>query len=645
MVENYFGEVRDIKDPNKAGRVKIRIYMHQNDEQKIKDDDLPWVLPLQPITSAGTGKVGVIPHGLVKGSRVLVTYASTDTAKQYPIILGSFSRSALPTIGGSGLSKQDTGDSKDKHKPNSEGIDNPATGNSNKDHKKNPHNPAIGGKPFDKDPKYADGTAVTTENGSGPEEIKTSRSQNVPKADMPTTASAPPGKDIAAAVAAVDPSGKAQAFPQLIKQFASITSIMALAAALGSSGDGGGSAAPSLTDDQNEIMNEILTEAYCILSNRYSFFDVIVVMNDALGLNNGLKRINSRYKYVILNSLANLIQYAIFFGEDKIPMKEIPKIVYTETPPPLQYTLGSLNAVPNISVQVYYTQDTDPYPGYIEFNTPENVLLYVKRTKNEPPFPTAEEECKYLSTIGLVTELDPYVKDTQSDNRLTLSVEVFNEMLDRYLKLYEDNGMERTIGKGSSTDIMSMLSTILGIVGTAVNTMKSVQLPRSVLDQGKSNKALEDFSKNMAMIKQMTSMAQTAMGGGLGGALGSLGGGFGGALGGIGGLGQLTSVAGSLSSGGLSLSSISSALGGVGQLGGLTGSLGTIGALTAVLSSNPSIINSINNSGSNYSQIISNATSVETVSKKNILDALEKSGATRETLAAVSILLLILGIN
>jgi len=100
MVKLYVAEVRNIKDDKtKSGRVQIRKYGHHDDEENIKDADLPWALPLQPVTSAATNKIGIIPTGLMVGSRVIVGYLENDTAEQYPIILGSFARGALP-VGG-----------------------------------------------------------------------------------------------------------------------------------------------------------------------------------------------------------------------------------------------------------------------------------------------------------------------------------------------------------------------------------------------------------------------------------------------------------------------------------------------------------------------------------------------------------------
>lgn len=91
-------EVRNIEDdPTRSGRCKVRIYNEENDEENVKDDDLPWATPLHPITSAATAKIGIVPCGLIVGSRVLITYLPWDTAEQYPIILGSLGRGDLPS--------------------------------------------------------------------------------------------------------------------------------------------------------------------------------------------------------------------------------------------------------------------------------------------------------------------------------------------------------------------------------------------------------------------------------------------------------------------------------------------------------------------------------------------------------------------
>lgn len=96
----YWAEVRDIDDPTQSGHVKVRMYNRQNNEKESPDDRLAWAIPLQPITSAATAGVGIIPSGMIVGSRVLIGFTEEDTAEQYPICLGTFGRAKLPSKGG-----------------------------------------------------------------------------------------------------------------------------------------------------------------------------------------------------------------------------------------------------------------------------------------------------------------------------------------------------------------------------------------------------------------------------------------------------------------------------------------------------------------------------------------------------------------
>lgn len=122
------------EDPTKSGRVKIRIYNEQNDEQQVKDEDLAWAILGMPTTNPSTLKLGSSPHGLKPGSRVLVTYMPNDLAEQYPIIIASLPRGDKPKSGGLSRNKQDakehSGGQIDKP-----GIDNPAYTKKQKDKK------------------------------------------------------------------------------------------------------------------------------------------------------------------------------------------------------------------------------------------------------------------------------------------------------------------------------------------------------------------------------------------------------------------------------------------------------------------------------------------------------------------------------
>lgn len=97
MARILIGEVVNFEDdPSESGRCTIRRYGQDSNEQDIKDEDLPWGLPIMPCNSASTGGVGIAPVGLRKGSRVIITYADDDIEEKYPIILGSFYRGGMP---------------------------------------------------------------------------------------------------------------------------------------------------------------------------------------------------------------------------------------------------------------------------------------------------------------------------------------------------------------------------------------------------------------------------------------------------------------------------------------------------------------------------------------------------------------------
>lgn len=143
----YFFEVRNIEDDEtKSGRVQLRAYpskdIDHTDDQKVKDENLPWGFPIMPSTSAGTGKVGTIPTGLEVGSRVACMFSASDTEKQYPIIIGSFAR-AFPPVGSAkeSDSNKDGFDSVDKKEA---GVDLPSGAATVTDNVgKNPINPRV----------------------------------------------------------------------------------------------------------------------------------------------------------------------------------------------------------------------------------------------------------------------------------------------------------------------------------------------------------------------------------------------------------------------------------------------------------------------------------------------------------------------
>lgn len=83
------GVVEDNLDPMKLGRVRVRVVGYHNpDKDELPTDDLPWALPILPVTSASTSGVGHSSVGLVPGSVVIGFFRDGELAQQ-PVIFGS----------------------------------------------------------------------------------------------------------------------------------------------------------------------------------------------------------------------------------------------------------------------------------------------------------------------------------------------------------------------------------------------------------------------------------------------------------------------------------------------------------------------------------------------------------------------------
>jgi hypothetical protein len=84
----WVGVVEDRKDPEKLGRCKVRIFgYHTDDLTLLPKDDLPWAIPMQPITSAATSGIGIAPVGPVEGTWVFGWFLDNEEGQQ-PVMMG-----------------------------------------------------------------------------------------------------------------------------------------------------------------------------------------------------------------------------------------------------------------------------------------------------------------------------------------------------------------------------------------------------------------------------------------------------------------------------------------------------------------------------------------------------------------------------
>jgi len=85
----WIGVVEDRMDPEKLGRVKIRIYgYHTDNKVLLPTEDLPWAIPIHPITSAASSGVGASPLGILPGTWAIGFFLDGEDMQQ-PAFFGT----------------------------------------------------------------------------------------------------------------------------------------------------------------------------------------------------------------------------------------------------------------------------------------------------------------------------------------------------------------------------------------------------------------------------------------------------------------------------------------------------------------------------------------------------------------------------
>jgi len=416
------------------------------------------------------------------------------------------------------------------------------------------HGPKVGGKPrsLEKD-KYGEATVRDPTEGK---DVLAEARKLAPKADDPTSAAADAMLDIAAAIKMADPMAKAQMLKNMMSMLNMVRSTMS---------------ANSPTHTKKTV-TKALNGALAILSKRYGFQTIVNVFNSCLR-DGGINQVDPDYQGIVKEALSLLINNAVKFGPDQIPIavpktQTKPEIFRGRVPLPIIYT------APDFYVRQYYTIAEDPWLLYIQWKEPKGDFYYTLKPKNEPVFETVDDHMYSLAEEKLARDLAPYI-DKQELHPADL-----NKILFQNMEQAHNNSMDSAMGKNAAANIMSMLPMLLGILGGVINLTKGLHLPQSVLNAGAVGASLGAFAKNMAFIKKMKmdsaaafDMPSAGMGmlaGGLTGGLASM------ALGG--GLGGLSSLAGSLGS----IGTLGNLAGGLGAVADLAGGVGSMaGVLTS----------------------------------------------------------------
>lgn len=84
----WFGVVEDVLDPQKLGRVRVRVFgWHTADLGSLPVEALPWASCIHPVTTAGVASIGTTPTSLLPGSHV-VGFFLDGKSGQIPVVWG-----------------------------------------------------------------------------------------------------------------------------------------------------------------------------------------------------------------------------------------------------------------------------------------------------------------------------------------------------------------------------------------------------------------------------------------------------------------------------------------------------------------------------------------------------------------------------
>lgn len=410
----WVGEVENVNDPDRAGRIQVRILGQHDDVTRIPTASLPWAQVLQPVTSAAAGGIGTAPVGLVPGSRVVGFWADGLDA-QFPVVMGSIARAGRPAANGQTVGGAPAID------PTGAGVPPAITGN--------PRNPirelqADAHTPLTVDERNTvQGTVMT-------EAVRA----NMLNPNLPTIASLS-RTDSASAIdqmKAVDPLGQLASLPCLTAGFLTVRSILSFLA---------GVVRGILTVAAAAIRNAILR-----LAQRIGIFKVMAILNFAINtandVQNLIRALNLKicgvnlfnqglfqdFEFLmadVIGGLNNTLN-AITGGLDKFINFATGGLL--ENAPPLSPAqqmavnalVGSWQPRPQAQVATptsprplpqyirseppvgwlmqYYSYAEDPFPGYIQWRDPNNVLdpIYTNRA-GMPNYVNAEQHNRFAT--------------------------------------------------------------------------------------------------------------------------------------------------------------------------------------------------------------------------------------------------------
>ena len=495
MTERDFGsgrwiaEVVNVKDPDQSGRVQIRIFGRHDDKENIKDEDLHWAIPMQPVTSAAYGKIGQTPLGLVRGSKVYGEWFDLDN--QLPIILGSLGKAGDPKEGG------DTTDGIPEIDTKKGSIPGPAQ-NYNDPTPINPYSNLFGSKidinkiNNEKSEDFKTIATYTPTTGIINNE-KVDEKLKEPK--KPTTASAKKDdtSDVLDIVKQVDPDKKSRVLPGAADGFKQVQNIMSMTSPAGIS----------------KLLSGGIQGAIGNIAKNLGLANVMGPLNQVLKQANLPPEIQNALR----GALANVAKTAMS-SDGKYNSNAISTTIPTINPSkgaPSSNLIVSVVAA--TYVQQYFTLENEPHPGYIQWkDSTSDKIVYTLRGQ-EPHYPSAQAHIQGNSASQIVNTLGPLLtKISQTGSASTADITKLATTLTKSMDGVSADGLSKVLGKGADLKtIIKMASKLIPNIAGAISKLTDGHLPKSVLDAGKVGSSMNDFTKNQSLLAMKKKEMKTAV--------------------------------------------------------------------------------------------------------------------------------------
>ena len=459
----WIGEVINVKDPYESGRVQIRIFGRHDDKVNIPDKDLPWALPLQPVTSAAHGKLGTAPVGLVRGSKVVGFWSDSD--QQYPVIMGSFGKSGDPSEEGKSVDGSPKVDMRYASLP--------APAQASTPHPYNPYNTFYKNRllitQIDLGAKLI-GSILNTVGSNVTKDVEGKMKE--PKTPTTASNSKEDKSDVIDVVKKVDPNQLSASLPNMMPNFSTIKNVMTLTSPVGIVG----------------MLGKSLGGALSSVANQFGMGSVLSAVNSALKD----PLIQGAAKLALTAGALAMAQSAVS-NNGRPPAYTPPAVAKITATSPRPDSKLIVTTPPQLYVQQYYSVENDPYPGYIQWKGPSGDYKYTLRG-TQPNYTSPSEHIEASHSLSMATSL------AAGFAAGAIGASLISKVLDGNMSSIKDMGLEKVLGAGvTAASVLSLAKNLLPNIGGKISSLTSGHLPNSVLGGG-VGAAMGAFTTNQALL-------------------------------------------------------------------------------------------------------------------------------------------------